>query len=262
MKYLVCIKQVPKITKVKLDPITHNLIREGTATTINPADLNALTFALKLREKTGGEITVMTMGPDSAAESIRKCYAMGADKGYVVSSRAFAGADTLATSYTLAQGAKSIGNFDIVFTGNQTIDGDTGQVGPELAENLNINQVTYVEDIEFENESFKVKRQNSEGEEIVEVKAPILFSVVRNANIVKIPTKSEIEAQSESFVNIIGVEDLDIDENRIGIKGSPTVVDSIFDGEKFEVGARIEGDSKKQADGIVDILLEKGFIGR
>ncbi|WP_164845585.1 electron transfer flavoprotein subunit beta/FixA family protein [Anaerosphaera multitolerans] len=262
MEYLVCVKEVPKGTKVKLDPVTHNLIREGTAKTINPADLNALTFALKLKEKTGGRVTVMTMGPDSAADSIRKCYAMGADRGYVISGRCFAGSDTLATAYTLALGARHIGDFDVIFTGNQTIDGDTGQVGPELAENLGINQVTYVEDIDCEDGKFKVKRQNSEGEELVEVKSPVVFTIVRNANIVKIPKKDEIEAYADSEVTIIGQEDLDLEMCRVGVEGSPTVVDSIFEGEKLEVGTMVEGDSDEKIDSILEILLDKGFIGR
>lgn len=261
VEYLVCIKQVPQVSRMKIDE-NNNLIREGVKTIVNPADLNALTEAIKLREKTGGRITVLTMGPPSADEALKECIAMGADRGFIVSSRDFKGSDTLATSYTLTMAAKKIGDFDIIFTGTQTIDGDTGQVGPELAENLNLNQIGYVDKVDFEDNKIIARRESKYGKQIVEAKLPILISILRDANeVIKASDENIEKAESMSF-EILSPEDINADSEKIGIKGSPTVVAEVFPPEEKKTGVMISGDNTEdKVNQLVEILKEKTTLG-
>lgn len=261
MEYLVCIKQVPQVSRMKIDE-NNNLIREGVKTIVNPADLNALTEAIKLREKTGGRITVLTMGPPSADEALKECIAMGADRGFIVSSRDFKGSDTLATSYTLTMAAKKIGDFDIIFTGTQTIDGDTGQVGPELAENLNLNQIGYVDKVDFEDNKIIARRESKYGKQMVEAKLPILISILRDANeVIKASDENIEKAESMSF-EILSPEDINADSEKIGIKGSPTVVAEVFPPEEKKTGVMISGDNTEdKVNQLVEILKEKTTLG-
>ena len=152
MHILVCIKQVPDTTEIKIDPVTKTLIREGVPSIVNPFDAFALELAVRLKEKNGGRVTVVSMGPNQAEVALRECLSVGADEAYLVTDRAFGGSDTLATSYILANAIKKIGSFDIIFCGKQAIDGDTGQVGPEIAECLDIAQVTYAFDVDYDGE--------------------------------------------------------------------------------------------------------------
>lgn len=261
MEYLVCIKQVPQVSKMKIDE-NNNLIREGVKTIINPADLNALTAALKLKEQKGGRVTVLTMGPPSADEALRECAAMGADRGYIVSSMDFRGSDTLATSYTLTMAAKKIGDFDIIFTGTQTLDGDTGQVGPELAENLNMNLVGYVEDAKFEDDYIVATRESKYGKQIVKSKIPALLSIVRNSNEVKEVTEEDLEKVKDMKFEILSPEDINADKEKIGIKGSPTVVVEVYPPTERKTGIMIDGkDTEDKVNKLVDILKEKTTIG-
>lgn len=261
VEYLVCIKQVPQVSRMKIDE-NNNLIREGVKTIVNPADLNALTEAIKLREKTGGRITVLTMGPPSADEALKECIAMGADRGFIVSSRDFKGSDTLATSYTLTMAAKKIGDFDIIFTGTQTIDGDTGQVGPELAENLNLNQIGYVDKVDFEDNKIIARRESKYGKQMVEAKLPILISILRDANeVIKVSDENIEKAESMSF-EILSPEDINADSEKIGIKGSPTVVAEVFPPEEKKTGVMISGDNTEdKVNQLVEILKEKTTLG-
>ncbi len=261
VEYLVCIKQVPQVSRMKIDE-NNNLIREGVKTIVNPADLNALTEAIKLREKTGGRITVLTMGPPSADEALKECIAMGADRGFIVSSRDFKGSDTLATSYTLTMAAKKIGDFDIIFTGTQTIDGDTGQVGPELAENLNLNQIGYVDKVDFEDNKIIARRESKYGKQMVEAKLPILISILRDANeVIKASDENIEKAESMSF-EILSPEDINADSEKIGIKGSPTVVAEVFPPEEKKTGVMISGDNTEdKVNQLVEILKEKTTLG-
>ena len=171
MKILVCIKQVPESNKVEVDPVTGVLKRDGAASKMNPYDLYALETALRIRKKMGGSIHVISMGPPQAMQVIREAYSMGADSGTLLSDRKFGGADVLATSYTLAQGIKACGTFDLVLCGRQTTDGDTAQVGPEIAEHLGYPQVTYVSEVNMEGEELLVKRESDQGYDIISGKA-------------------------------------------------------------------------------------------
>ena len=180
MNIIVCIKQVPDTTKVKIDPETNTLVREGVESIINPFDIYALEEAIRLKEKIGGNVTVLTMGPPQAAEVLREAIAMGADDVYLLSDKAFAGADTLATSYTLSKGIEKVGQFDLIICGKQTMDGDTAQVGSEIAQKLGIPVVTYVSKIEdIENGQIKLKRMVEDGYEVIETETPLLMTVIK-----------------------------------------------------------------------------------
>lgn len=255
-------KYVPKFAKVQLDPETHNLIREGMKMIINPADLNALTLATQLKRQTGGKITVLTMGPESAKEMIKEAIAMGANTGYILSGEAFRGSDTLATSYALSSAIKYIGNFDVIISGTQTVDGDTGQVGPEIAEFMGINQSTYVKDANYKDGCFEVLRQLPSSIEKQRVKAPILFSVFREANEVKKISREKVESINEDFIKVISDVDVSMDQNKLGAKGSPTIVKSVFTSQERPTGIFIEGNVNEQVDKLIEILLADGIIGR
>ena len=181
MNIVVCLKQVPDTTEVKIDPKTGTLIREGVPSIINPDDKNALEEALVIKENEGAKVTVISMGPPQAESALREALAMGADEAILITDRAFAGADTLATSNALAGALRKL-DYDIVLAGRQAIDGDTAQVGPEIAEHLGIPQVTYVEKVNVELDSLKVQRAWEDGYEVLEVKTPVLLTAIKELN--------------------------------------------------------------------------------
>ena len=182
MKIVVCIKQVPDTTEIKLDPVKGTMIREGVPSIMNPDDKGGLEMALQLKDKFGAEVTVLTMGPMQAEAILREAFAMGADKAILLSDRKFAGADTLATSNTLAGALRALG-YDLIITGRQAIDGDTAQVGPQIAEHLDLPQVTYVEDLQFDGKkTFTVRKATEDGYQILEVEAPCVLTVLSSAN--------------------------------------------------------------------------------
>lgn len=262
MEYLVLMKHVPKFAKVQLDPVTNNLIREGLKMMINPADLNALTLALKLKQQTGGSVSVLSMGSEAAIAMIKEAIAMGADKGYLLSAPVFRGSDTLATSYALSSTIKYIGGIDVVISGTQTIDGDTGQVGPEVAEWLGINQATYVKDANYKDGAFEVVRQLDKTVEKVKVNTPVLLSVFRDANEVKKVSREKIESISDNMVNIITDVDVSMDVEKIGAEGSPTVVKEVFAPINRPTGMILEGDTDEKIDKLIELLLADGIVGR
>ena len=189
MKIIVCVKQVPEITEVKIDPVTHTLVREGVPSILNPFDEFAVEEALRIREKHGGEVTAVTMGPPQAREALIKCLAMGADRAILLTDRAFAGADTWATAYTLSLAIKRL-EHDIILCGKQAIDGDTAQVGPELAENLGIPQITFVKKVEVDEKSRKVlvHRETEDGYEVIECRLPVLLTAIKGLNEPRLPS--------------------------------------------------------------------------
>ncbi|MFZ7101532.1 MAG: electron transfer flavoprotein subunit beta/FixA family protein [Peptococcaceae bacterium] len=228
MKIIVCIKQVPDTTEVKIDPQTNTLIRKGVPSIVNPYDKNALETALQLREKHSGKVTVLTMGPPQAAEALRECLAMGADEAFLISDRAFGGADTLATSYTLAQAIQRLGVFDLIICGMQAIDGDTAQVGPEIAEHLGIAQVTYVSKIKKLGNKLEVRRDQEFFYEVIEAELPLLITVVKTSNEPRLPTCRGIMKSLGTEIPLLGLKDIAVDERKIGLQGSPTQVRKIF----------------------------------
>jgi electron transfer flavoprotein alpha/beta subunit len=254
MEIVVCIKQVPDTAEVKINPETGTLIREGVPSIINPFDLHAIEAGLFLKEKRGGKVTVLTMGPPQAETALREAVAMGADEGVLLSDRAFAGSDTWATSFTLSKAISKLGA-DIIICGKQAIDGDTAQVGPETAEFLNIPHVSYVRKIEdVANTSIRVQRIMDEGYDIVESSLPVLLTVVRELNEPRLPSLKGKMAAKKAVIRKWGQADIMADENDIGLKGSPTQVKNIFAPEARSDRKILQGTPEEQVDALMQEL--------
>jgi len=261
MKIVVMIKQVPDTTEVRLDPRTGTLIREGVPSIINPEDKNALEEALKLKENMGAQVVVISMGPPQAEDALREALAMGADEAILLSDRAFAGADTWATATTLGYALKKIGDFDLVLAGRQAIDGDTAQVGPQLAEFLKVPQVTYVRELSVEGGSVRAKRAVEDGYEHIEAKLPALLTITKEANTPRYPHAGAIiTAYRERKVSRWGVQDIGADPESLGLKGSPTQVKRSFSPPPKEPGQIIKGGPSDAARDLVAILRQKNII--
>jgi len=253
MDIIVCIKQVPDTTEVKINPETNTLIREGVPSIVNPFDENAVEAALQLKEKHGGKVTVITMGPPQAAEALKTCIAMGADEAFLVSDRAFAGSDTWATSYTLAQTIKKLGKFDLILCGKQAIDGDTAQVGPGIAEWLNIPQITFAIKIEINDKKAKVERMLEEANEIVESPLPCVVTAVKQMNTPRLPSLKGMLRAKKTDIKIMSAQDIGADPANLGLNASPTSVVRIFTPPPKGGGEILAG----EAGEITDILIGK-----
>ncbi|MBC7248874.1 MAG: electron transfer flavoprotein subunit beta/FixA family protein [Anaerolineae bacterium] len=265
MHAIVCIKQVPDTTEVKIDPERGTLIREGVPSIINPFDTYAIEEALLLKEKFGGKVTVISMGPPQAVEALKEAVAMGADEAILLSDRAFAGADTWATAYTLSSAIKKIGDFDVILCGRQAMDGDTGQVGPGIATQLGINQLTYVfkiQEIDLEKRTIRVERLVEEGREVVASTLPCLLTVVKDINQPRYPTFMGIRRAARMQIPTWTAADLDVNPDLIGLTGSPTKVVKVFSPPSREGECDIvEADSVEQAAEILaDKLLAEKII--
>jgi len=265
VKIVVCIKQVPETTDVKINPETNTLIREGVASITNPFDEYAVEEALLLKEKHGGEVHVISMGPPQAIEVLKNALAVGADKVYLVSDKAFAGADTLATAYTLAQTIKRvIGEVDLVICGKQAIDGDTAQVGPGVATRLGIPQLTYVSkvrEIDPEKKKIVVERLLENGREVVESSLPALMTVVKDINEPRLPSLLGIKKAAKAQIPTLTAKDIGVDENRIGLKGSPTWVMRVFSPEARSGGGEVlKGELTEVVPLLVNKLMDTKFI--
>jgi electron transfer flavoprotein alpha/beta subunit len=260
MEIVVCVKQVPDTTEVKIDPVTNTLIREGVPSIVNPFDKYALEMALQLKDKHGGRITALSMGPPQAAEALKECIAMGADQAILLSDRAFAGGDTLATSYTLSAAVRKMGNVDLIICGKQAIDGDTAQVGPEMAEHLGIGQMTYVSKIEVDGEKVIADREQDEGYDVIEAKLPLVVTIIKLATDPRLPTVKGTAKAYRSEIPVWTAADLDIDPKAVGLDGSPTQVRRIFTPQQRGQGEIIQGDSKEAVDLLVDKLMQAKII--
>jgi electron transfer flavoprotein beta subunit len=236
MHIIVCIKQVPDSAQIRVHPVTNTIMRQGVPTIINPYDLVALEEALRLRDKVGGEVTVLTMGPPTAEDSLRKALTFGADRAVLLTDRCFAGSDTLATSYALANAIAKVsetwGAPDIVFTGKQTIDGDTAQVGPGIAKRLQLNQLTYVaaiRDLDREHRTLTVERRSEGGVQVLQTKLPVLITVLEGINEMRRGTMEAALNAARAEVAIWNAGDAGITElTQCGLRGSPTVVKKVF----------------------------------
>jgi len=230
MDILVCIKQVPGTSKVEVDPVTGVLLRNGIDSKMNPYDLYALETALKIREKRGGTVKVISMGPPQAMEVIREAYMMGADDGLLLSDRKFGGADVLATAYTLSQGIRRMGNIDLILCGKQTTDGDTAQVGPEIAEYLGMPHIANVLKIdEIKDTSVIVEMDMPNTIELAEIKYPCLLTVEKDMYQPRLPSYRKKLATKDRKIAMLSFKDLeDQDENHYGLNGSATQVERIF----------------------------------
>ncbi len=255
MKIIVCIKQVPDTTEVKLDPKTNRLMREGVPSIINPDDKVGLEAALRLRHAAGGTVSVVCMGPPQADSALREALAMGADDAYLLSSREFGGSDTYATATIIAAALRKIG-FDLVITGRQAIDGDTAQVGPQIAEQLHVPQVSYAEELSVEGDSVIVKRQFEDRSHMLKVKTPCLVTVLSELGEPRYMDVGRIVDAYNSNVTVWSFNDLkdDLNPEFIGLKGSPTNVFQSFGKQAKTVGKVMESLS---ADEAVDAIMQK-----
>lgn len=256
MKIIVCVKQVPASSNVEVDPVTGVLKRDGTNTKLNPYDLFALETASRIKEEVGGSITTLTMGPPQAKESLLETVYMGADKGVLLSDRLFAGADVQATSYVLKCGVEKIGDYDLIICGKQTTDGDTAQVGPELAEQLGIEHAANVLSIdEISENSITVTVNLDRVYQTQKMKLPCLITIEKDANTPRLPSFKRKFETSDEAVKVYTASDMEnIDSSRCGLKGSPTQVERIFPPEAGGDRKIFDGNSETQADKLFDIL--------
>ncbi|MDP8263905.1 MAG: electron transfer flavoprotein subunit beta/FixA family protein [Candidatus Aceula lacicola] len=258
MNIIVSIKQVPDTTQVRIDPETNTLIREGVESIINPFDMYAIEEGVRLKEKHGGKTIAITMGPPQAEAALKEAISMGCDEGYLISDRAFAGSDTLATGYTLAMAVKKIKDFDIILCGKQASDGDTAQVGPGIATQLDIPQVTYVKKIEdIKDKVATVERMTEEGFEIVKTSLPCLLTVVKEINEPRIPSLKGRMKAKKAIIPTWKAIDLDVDEVRLGLTGSPTWVSKIFTPPPRPKGKIFEGEPEDTTTQLTDLLKDR-----
>jgi electron transfer flavoprotein beta subunit len=276
VKIIVCIKQVPDTTNVRINPETNTLVREGVQSIVNPFDMYAIEEALRLKEKHGGTVTVITMGPAQAADALREAVSLGADSAYLVSDRAFAGADTLATAYTLACTIRTVCGMvavdgaaapaalpDVILMGRQAIDGDTGQVGPGVAENLGISHVTDIRKIEeITDGRIVVERLLEEGYARLAARLPVLLTVVKEINTPRLPSLKGKMAARKMEIPVLKASDIGADPERLGLNGSPTQVMKIFTPPKPSGGTRFTGEPSQAVAALLSDLETAGITLR
>jgi electron transfer flavoprotein beta subunit len=257
MHIIVCIKQVPNTTDVKIDPVTNTLIREGVESVINPFDAYAIEEGMRLKEKLGGKVTVVTMGPPQAETALREAISLGCDEAVLVTDRKFAGSDTWATSYTLSSAIRKLGGFDVIICGKQASDGDTAQVGPGISMHLDIPQVTYVKRIEdISQNKARVERMTEEGYDVIETPLPSLFTVVKEINTPRLPSlKGMMRSKSAKIIRWTA-DDVDCDPGKIGLEGSPTRVVKIFTPPPRKGGEILIGDAAEVSEKLTTLLKD------
>ncbi len=256
MKIVVCVKQVPDTAEVRINPETNTLMRDGVPSIINPYDMHAIEAGLQLREMGGGDVTAVTMGPPQAEQALREAISMGVDKAVLLTDRLFAGSDTWATAYALYKAIAHIGA-DIIICGKQAIDGDTAQVGPEIAEFLDIPHISYIRKIvEVGTDRIVVQRLMDDGFDVVESSLPVLLTVVRELNVPRLPSlKGKMAAKKAEIVRLAAA-DLKVDEQDLGLKGSPTQVRNIFAPEAKTNRTMLHGTPEEMINQLVEGLRE------
>lgn len=260
MNIIVCVKQVPGTNEVKMNKETNTIIREGIESIINPFDTFAIEEALRIKDVTGGNITALSMGIPQTANLLRQVMALGVDESFLLSDRAFAGADSLATAYALSMGIKKLNNYDLIICGKQATDGDTAQVGPSLAEKLNLPHITYVNKIEEIREGYiRCQRLTQNGYEIIESSLPALITVAEDLNVPRLPSIRNLREAKDKDVTIFNMNDIGADKNSTGLNGSPTQVVRTFIPEYNITSEIIDGNPEEQADKLVNNLLSLGL---
>lgn len=266
MKIVVCVKQVPDTTEVKVDDKTGTLIREGVPSIINPFDQFAMEEGVRLQELLAEgnekpELIALSMGPPQARTELMKCLALGADRGILLTDRHFAGADTWVTALTLSLAIKKLDDVILVLCGLQAIDGDTGQVGPELAQCLRMPQVTYVEKIAVEEKKIVAHRQTGEGYAVIESKLPVLLTLITPSDFVPTnPPFSKIMKAKKKPYEEWNISKVEGDPDKLGLNGSPTQVKRVFPPPKSEKGMMLDGEPTEQVKQLVDYLLKDHLI--
>ena len=259
LRILCCVKQVPDVDQMRMDPETGNLIRAGVPAILNPQDANAVAAAVRVKETWGGEITLITMGPQGAESVLRECLAVGADKAVLVTDRAFGNADTLATSYSILSAAGTQGSYDMIFCGRESLDGATGQMGAQLAERFEMAQVTstlLIKEVDEENGTVIVDRALDNGTETLEVKLPCLFTIEKTNYPAGIPNlKGKMAAKKAEIIKITSEDIPGLDKRRIGDPGSPTKVPRMFPPVLPEPGQIIDGaDTKDKVSKLLKLI--------
>ena len=259
LRILCCVKQVPDVDQMRMDPETGNLIRAGVPAILNPQDANAVAAAVRVKETWGGEITLITMGPQGAESVLRECLAVGADKAVLVTDRAFGNADTLATSYSILSAAGTQGSYDMIFCGRESLDGATGQMGAQLAERFEMAQVTstlLIKEVDEENGTVIVDRALVNGTETLEVKLPCLFTIEKTNYPARIPNlKGKMAAKKAEIIKITSEDIPGLDKRRIGDPGSPTKVPRMFPPVLPEPGQIIDGaDTKDKVSKLLKLI--------
>jgi electron transfer flavoprotein beta subunit len=252
---VVCVKQVPGTTDIKIDPDTNTLVREGVESIINPFDTYALEEGVRLKERCGGKVTVVSMGPPQADAALREAISLGADEAILLSDRAFAGSDTWATSYVLSKAIAKIADYDVVLCGRQTLDGDTGQVGPGLSEMLGIPFVAYVSKVEEVGEGhMRVQRMVEEGYENIEMNLPAVITVVKEINVPRVPSLRGTMKSKTAEIPVWTAADLGAEEDRAGLAGSPTRVVKVFFPKREHRSEMLQGSLEEQLDQLIERL--------
>jgi len=263
MKIIVPIKQVPETGDVRLNEEAGTLIRDGVENIVNPFDLNSIELALTLKETYGGSVTVISMGPPSAKRAIFEALSMGCDEGILLTDAAFAGSDTLATSYILSRAIASLGAFDIILTGIRATDGDTGQVGPGIAAKLDIPMATFVSKIKPDGDSVTVMRLIEGGFERVKLPLPCLVTVVNDQSFPRIPTLKGKQTARGKVINVMGAADLDLDLEKVGLMGSPTKVTRIMYPRQIRTGKKVfvkQLGVEESVDQLIAFMRKKDFL--
>lgn len=260
MKIIVCIKQVPDTTEIKINPATGTLIREGVESIMNPDDKGGLELALQLKDQFGAHVSVITMGPTQAEAILREAYAMGVDRAILLTDRKFAGADTLATSNAL-KGALQTLEYDLIIAGRQAIDGDTAQVGPQIAELLDIPQISYVAGVAFDGKkTLTVKKETEEGYQMLQTDTPCLLTVLASAYKPRYMTIAGIVEAFDKEIEIFGADKITVDPEKLGLNGSPTKVHKAFTKGLKQAGELYEVEPEEAVGIIISKLKEKFII--
>jgi len=261
MNIVVCLKQVPGTTEVKIDPLKNTLIRQGIKSIVNPFDAYALEEGVRLKERYTGKVTTISMGPPQALDMLRDAISTGADESVLLSDMAFAGADTWATAYTLGKAVRKINNFDLVICGRQTLDGDTGQVGPELAEMLGIPFIAYVSKVEeIKDGKIRVQRMAEDGYETIETTLPAVITVVKEINTPRLPSFRGMTKAKTAQIPTWKAEDIGAEKENVGLTGSATQVVKIFFPQRVQKAEMLKGDAETQANALVAKLREAKLI--
>lgn len=262
MRIIVCIKQVPDTTEIRIDPVKGTLMRDGVPSILNPDDLNAMEAALSIKDQWPDiTVSVMTMGPPQASYALRECLAMGADEAYLLSSRAFGGADTCATSTTIAAGIRHLGDYMLIFAGRQAIDGDTAQVGPQIAQRLGLPIATYVQYVrEVHHDRVVVERQLEDGYEILVVRRPCVLTAVKELNKPRYMTLKGIEDAYKKPITVWDENDIGLSPEQCGSAASPTKVMRSFTPPPKGKGVMLEGTVGDMSHTLVEELRKKHII--
>ncbi len=261
MNIIICLKQVPGTTEVKIDPVKNTLIRQGIKSIVNPFDTYALEEGMRLKERYTGKVTAISMGPPQATDMLRDAIAVGADEAVLLSDIAFAGADTWATSYTLGQAIKKINAYDLVICGRQTLDGDTGQVGPELAEMLGVPFIAYVSKVEeIKDGVIRVQRMVEDGYETIEAKLPAVITVAKEINTPRLPSFRGMTRAKTAQIPTWKGDDIGTEKENVGLAGSATQVIKIFFPQRTHQAEMFKGDAETQVDAMVGKLKEAKLI--